>query len=264
VNNLSLRIITAVVLVALIVCCLFVLPDGVAELLFALFFCVGAWEWASFVFGARFFPRALYVAVLAVIAAYLYISLASQGSVSPVLWVAIVWWLVAALWLARFDGSANRIWIVCAGFLALLPAFLAVLGLLRLQQGDWLFIWFVAIVAAADIGAYFTGKQFGRNKLAPSISPGKTREGVYGGLLAAVVVGAAGAVVLDYSPVWFALAGGVIAVFSVVGDLTVSAFKRQAGLKDSGVLLPGHGGVLDRIDGLIAAMPVFLIALSWA
>ena len=120
-----------------------------------------------------------------------------------------------------------------------------------------------AIVAAADICAYAAGKLFGRRKLAPTVSPGKTWEGQYGGLVAAIAVGAGGAALLGLPAGSFAVVAAVMAPLSVIGDLTVSAFKRQAGLKDSGVLFPGHGGVLDRIDGLVAALPLFLLALGW-
>jgi phosphatidate cytidylyltransferase len=119
------------------------------------------------------------------------------------------------------------------------------------------------IVWAADIGAYFSGKRFGRVKLAPSISPGKTWEGVAGGLLAVLllVVGRgywAGSDLAVLVP--FCLA---VAMISVVGDLTVSIFKRNAGVKDSGSLFPGHGGLLDRIDSVTAAAPLFALGISW-
>ena len=147
------------------------------------------------------------------------------------------------------------------GIVALLPAWYAVQRLFADTNGSSMFLWVVAIVAAADIGAYFTGRSLGRTKLAPQISPGKTREGLLGGLVAAALVGAAGAQLFGLPPVPFLFAGAVIAMISVVGDLTVSAFKRTAGLKDSGWILPGHGGVMDRIDSLVAALPLFVLVL---
>jgi len=130
------------------------------------------------------------------------------------------------------------------------------------------------VVWLADIGAYFAGKAFGRHKLAPSISPGKTREGALGGWLAVMIVGSAGAATLVFAPTLFSAlvehlgwAGALISltvltVFSVIGDLFESLLKRQAGVKDSSGLLPGHGGVLDRIDALLPVLPIALLLLG--
>jgi phosphatidate cytidylyltransferase len=129
-----------------------------------------------------------------------------------------------------------------------------------------LLLFLLVLTAAADVGAYFGGRHFGRRKLAPQVSPGKTWEGLMSGMLAASLAAAGGALLLD-QPIlpWFALCLAV-ALVSVVGDLVESMFKRRTGLKDSGHLLPGHGGVLDRIDSLTAAGPAFmlgLLALGW-
>ena len=145
---------------------------------------------------------------------------------------------VLALWLAWFALAQARI----AGVNFLLSAF--------------------ALVWAADIGAFFAGRRFGRRKLAPEVSPNKTWEGALGGALAGLAVAAAGAVWLD-SPALPLLGVGLVVVFaSMVGDLTESMFKRFAGLKDSGRLLPGHGGILDRIDSITAAGPFFVLGLA--
>ena len=122
----------------------------------------------------------------------------------------------------------------------------------------------MVLVWGADIGAYFSGRAFGKRKLAPAVSPGKSWEGVYGGLALTLVITLVVGVVRDWSgkEIFLALAGTAIVVFiSVVGDLTESMFKRQAGIKDSSNLLPGHGGVLDRIDSLTAAIPIFAVLL---
>jgi phosphatidate cytidylyltransferase len=118
------------------------------------------------------------------------------------------------------------------------------------------------LVVAADIGAYFAGRRFGRNKLAPRVSPGKTWEGVAGGLVAAALMAAVGVWWFDVSAGRFIALCMVVVVASIVGDLTESLFKRHAGLKDSGTILPGHGGVLDRVDSVTAAAPVFLLGLQ--
>jgi phosphatidate cytidylyltransferase len=120
----------------------------------------------------------------------------------------------------------------------------------------------LAIVWAADVGAYAVGRSFGKNKLAPSVSPGKTWEGVVGGLCCAGVVGGLAGYVLGTTALLFAALAVVTAALSVVGDLNVSMFKRNAGLKDSGSLLPGHGGVLDRIDSVTAAVAIFVLGLA--
>jgi phosphatidate cytidylyltransferase len=122
----------------------------------------------------------------------------------------------------------------------------------------------MVLVWGADIGAYFSGRAFGKRKLAPQVSPGKSWEGVYGGLLLSLVITAIVGFVRDWSFVQMliGLIGAAVIVFiSVVGDLTESMFKRQAGIKDSSNLLPGHGGVLDRIDSLTAAIPIFAVLL---
>jgi phosphatidate cytidylyltransferase len=143
---------------------------------------------------------------------------------------------------------------------ALVPVWLA---LVRLhEQGPQLMLFLLLLVVAADIGAYFAGRALGKHKLAPRVSPGKTWEGVGGGLVAAAMMAAFGVWWFDMDAVPFMALCIVVAIASVVGDLTESMFKRHAGLKDSGNLLPGHGGVLDRVDSVTAAAPVFLIGLE--
>jgi phosphatidate cytidylyltransferase len=121
-------------------------------------------------------------------------------------------------------------------------------------------------VAITDSGAYFTGKAFGRNKLAPELSPGKTREGMFGGVAGAVVWSILGAWFFDLPAtdwLYFILLSLVVAFMSVSGDLFESLIKREAGMKDSGDILPGHGGILDRVDGLIATLPIFTLGIFW-
>ena len=143
----------------------------------------------------------------------------------------------------------------------LLPLYNALIALYLASPAILLGV--LLIVWAADTGAFAAGKLFGRVKLAPKISPGKTWEGVIGGLLTVAILAAAGAYLFDARVdvlVPFCLA---IACASVVGDLTVSMFKRTAGLKDSGTLFPGHGGVLDRVDSVAAAAPLFALGIAW-
>jgi phosphatidate cytidylyltransferase len=153
--------------------------------------------------------------------------------------------------------------LIC-GLAVLIPAFVA---LARLQisahgfaRGPLLVLWLVLMVCAADIGAYFAGRAFGRRKLA-LVSPGKTWEGALGGLLMVAVAAALGAVYFDLPALTVVTFGIGVGIFSIIGDLTESMFKRAASLKDSGSLLPGHGGLLDRIDSVTAAAPLYALGL---
>jgi phosphatidate cytidylyltransferase len=154
--------------------------------------------------------------------------------------------------------------LVC-GILVLVPPFIALARVLLaargFARGPEMVLWMLLLVFAADIGAFFAGRKLGRHKLAPRVSPGKTWEGAIGGLAAVAVVALIGTLHFGLP-----VAGGVafacgVGAFSVIGDLTESMFKRAAGLKDSGSLLPGHGGVLDRIDSVTAAAPLYALGL---
>ena len=153
------------------------------------------------------------------------------------------------------------------GLLVLVPAWLAAVFLLSYAHGKAMLVFMVILVAGADIGAYFAGRRFGHNKLAPKVSPGKTWEGVMGGQLAVISLAVIVYLALGLSRITL-LAAVAIAVCgaaaSVVGDLVESMVKRHCGVKDSGTLLPGHGGLLDRIDGMTAAAPVFSLGLILA
>ena len=179
---------------------------------------------------------------------------------------AAVFWILALGVVLTYPRSRivllSKPAMIAAGAVALPGAWLALVQTAKAPQGPGLLIWLLAAVAAADVGAYFAGRRFGRRKLAPRISPGKTTEGVIGGAVAILAWGIAGAVYFGAATPsltrWPALVA-VLFVASVTGDLFESAFKRARGVKDSGGLLPGHGGVLDRVDSVIAAAPVFAV-----
>ena len=172
--------------------------------------------------------------------------------------LAAAWWLVVApVWMWRGVKPVQRTWLNAAGFAVLVPAGL---GVLALQPGEVLMV--LVLVWIADTAAYFVGRAWGRRKLAPAISPGKTWEGAAGGLIGALayaIIGGFSIQGIAWAP--FLAAAALLAMASIVGDLFESALKRQAGVKDSGTLLPGHGGILDRIDSATAALP--LAALLW-
>lgn len=253
------RIITAVISLVVLGVVLFVVSEGVAQLVITAMILAGAWEWSGFLGLASKALRWSYVALIAALMALMIFVLPELSN--ELFQLAFAWWVVAFLWTFFFPTpipSAVR-WL--CGALVLVPLFVALLHLYGLSPQFLLFV--LVIVWAADIGAYCAGKLFGRVKLAPSISPGKTWEGVFGGLLLVAVVTLVWADYAEMEPAVllpFCLAVGAL---SIVGDLTVSMFKRTADVKDSGTLFPGHGGVLDRVDSVAAAAPLFALGLSW-
>ncbi|MCC5860374.1 MAG: phosphatidate cytidylyltransferase [Gammaproteobacteria bacterium] len=258
------RIFTAIVLVAVLLLVLLVLPPMAATLAVALAVLAGAWEWSGFLGLVQRVPRLAYVGLVGLVGALALLTTELLVDPRPVLWTALAWWALAFVWVLRFPRPIGRQVAALCGFAVLLPLWL-VLALLVTRPGDGplLVLLLLVIVWAADIGAYFAGRAFGRVKLAPQVSPGKTWEGVLGGLVAALLVAAAGAQALSLPVVGMLLLTPALVMISVLGDLTVSMFKRNAGLKDSGRLLPGHGGILDRVDSLSAAAPLFLLGLGW-
>jgi len=215
----------------------------------------GAHEWARL---CRLSVPSMYaVAVAAAFGALFWLG---DAIARPVLLAALVFWAVAVpLWLSRGVAAEHRIALVASGFFVLAPAGLALAALPPLQV-----LAVLVLVWIADTAAYFVGRAWGRRKLAPSISPGKTWEGaaggVFGALAYAIICGG-----FTGRVAWLPLVVGaaLLAVLSIVGDLFESAAKRQAGVKDSGALLPGHGGILDRIDSATATLPVAALLLPW-
>lgn len=256
------RILTAVVAAAALLVVLFVLPPLAAEVVMAAFFLAAAWEWSGFLSLPSVAARLLYVAVIGALLVTVGWLLPRETTVEVVLRIGLAWWFAALVWAFFWPTRiAKPVGWIC-GALVMVPAYIALVSLYSLQPAVLLFV--LVIVWSADIGAYFTGKRFGRVQLAPNISPGKTWEGVIGGLSAVVVVLVVASVYwleIDIAIVVpFCLA---VATISIVGDLTVSMFKRNAGLKDSGKVFPGHGGVLDRIDSVAAAAPLFALGIGW-
>lgn len=273
------RIITAVILAILVLAALFYCSVGELSLLVALIVTLAGWEWANLCGFTSRVLRVGYALVMLVAVAWCahftgfmtgnLDSLSMSGSFDKeaarqVLLVGCVWWGMALLWVQTYPLSAviwGHRWLrALMGFLVLVPAWLGVSMLRAEPNGEYLILFVVMIVACADIGAYFTGKAFGKRKLAAAVSPGKSWEGFWGGLACTLLL-AAGVGVYVGKPLVLVAMVVPTALASVLGDLQESMVKRHRGIKDSSNLLPGHGGILDRIDSITAAAPVFAMAV---
>jgi phosphatidate cytidylyltransferase len=253
---------TALLLAAVVITVLFWLPPWVAVVMAVLVMLAGAWEWAGFCGWVAPAQRIGYLGAIASAIAAAWWLTSDAAWLVAFLRVAALWWVAAFLWLALAAGKGGRAAVVVVGFVVLVPAAVG-LGRLALVEpnGRLLLLYLLVLIAAADVGAYFGGRRLGRHKLAPRVSPGKTWEGFAAGMLGAAAAGLLGARLFQQPLLpWLAVCV-LVALVSVVGDLSESQFKRRAGLKDSGTLLPGHGGVLDRVDSVTAAGPVFLLGL---
>lgn len=265
------RVVTAVILMAGLLAALVWLPPVGFDLLLLLVVLAGAWEWTTLA-GATVAPLRIGFQSLLLLSCGLLLLQGGDWLQWMILLAAVLWWPCAFYCIVR---QPRQVWLLrqpaallAAGWFVLVPSWLAVYWLQRLP-GERLFhvLWFIALVAAADTGAYFAGKTFGRHKLAPLVSPNKTWEGLAGGMVATAIVALAGArlgpsaVLHDVNALVVVLAALLLAAYSVVGDLFESLLKRTQNLKDSGTLLPGHGGVMDRLDSITAALPLFVLLL---
>ena len=256
------RIFTAAVLIALLLGIILLLPPVATVAALTLVVLAGAWEWSAFLRPPGAGARVAYLLLIAVLLPLAW--WVSEGPVGRVVLpaAAVAWWVVALAWVAFAPGRTARWSAALAGALALVPAWLALVRLrLDLPRGAQWLLFVLALVWAADLGAYFAGRSFGRRRLAPQVSPGKTWEGVLGGALFSAVLAAFGGGWFGVPRLVFVPLCLLAVAFSVVGDLTESLLKRFAGLKDSGTLFPGHGGVMDRIDSITGAAPVIFFGL---
>jgi len=275
VSMLRQRVITGLIMVAGFLAAIAFIPVPGLALVFGIIVAFGGWEWARLAGWTSPVSRVLYVLVLVVCMGALYQVCGLGGSpeakeVQPFLGLACLWWSVALLWVKSYPAS-GLIWGTVVmrslmGLLILALAWMSAIFLLSLSRGGMLMVAMVVVVATADIGAYFSGKAFGKHKLAPAVSPAKTWEGFWGGVLACLLLSIIAWYLLpvQMEHIGFGSVAAVVlvtGVASVVGDLCVSMVKRESGVKDSGNLLPGHGGILDRLDSLCAAAPVFALGL---
>jgi phosphatidate cytidylyltransferase len=267
------RVTTALLLAPLPIAAVLWLPTPWLAAAVAVVLLAGLWEWTRFAGIEDTLPRTLFLTANALLlVALVWGGGPSLFTLKLASLIGVLWWAVVLLWLSRpafgtGDTQAARGLKLLAASLCVVPAWCA-LGWLHAEDplGPRWTLFAIALCWAADSGAYFAGSKFGKHKLAPSISPGKTWEGVWGGLATAVLLAVAALPLLGLG--WGSLPAlmlltVVTAGISVVGDLFESLMKRHSGVKDSGDLFPGHGGVMDRIDSLLAALPVFVVGKAW-
>lgn len=257
------RIITALILAPSVIAAIYLLPLSWFAGLFFLLAALAANEFAQLAGISRLWQRMIYVAVLGLLVA---VSWNNADLMLLGLMLGGLLWLAAPVLIITFPRGRPLValgWpVALAGLVICWSAWLALVFIRSAPDGATWLLWAMLLVWGADIGAYFAGRRFGRRKLAPQVSPGKTWEGVCGGALAASVLCVGLLLIMQhFNPVWVVVIGLLIAI-SVFGDLFESVLKRVRGVKDSGTLLPGHGGVLDRIDSLLAVLP-WLALILW-
>lgn len=266
------RIITASVLIPTMVLGIILLPTPILAFAMLIFTLIGAWEWTRLVGLSHPLAKVVYVALLGATLGWVY-PLSMTGSyIVEILILTSIWWALACIWMvlqpvAQQAQRAVTALKLVAGWLVLVPPFVAIVKLHSLNPyGNYWVLFLFSLIWVADSGAYFSGKHWGSKKLAIKISPGKTWEGVYGAVLSVLVYSICVGLALTHSfqqLVWFILLCVLMVPVSVIGDLFESMMKRQVNMKDSGTIFPGHGGVMDRIDSLTAAAPLFVLGLMW-
>ncbi|MCG8489075.1 MAG: phosphatidate cytidylyltransferase [Chromatiales bacterium] len=263
------RVITALILAPLVISSVLLLPTAYVALLLAVVVLVGSREWARLSGFTALPQQLLYTLLMLLLLGCSYLWLPAAW-IPAIIGIAVLWWCFVLLRIIRYRSehtpSENALLKGLEGIVVLLPPWLALVTLHQIPDfGPGLMLFVLMLIWSADVGAYFAGHRWGNHKLAPQVSPGKTREGVYGAMVSALLCGVVLLWWLDTSllkSMLILLLCLVTMLSSVVGDLFESLLKRQRGMKDSGTLLPGHGGMLDRIDSLTAAAPVFLFGLT--
>ncbi len=265
------RIITAIVLLSALLLIVFFTNALIFSLVLTLVTLMGAWEWSRLADIRSIFGRSLYCFAFLIICALVYISL--DDSILLVLTISVLFWLLAFFLICTYPRY-NNYWkklsiLSLMGFLVLIPCWIVMLHLRTQDDFAFNFLSLIVLVAAADVGAYFSGRKFGKNKLAVLVSPNKTWEGVLGGLAASFLIAIIIFVLKSFlqdepiSGFLLVILPLLVSSFSVVGDLFESMLKRVKGLKDSGNILPGHGGILDRIDGIVSTAPIYMLLLIY-
>ena len=268
------RLLAALVLIPIVIAGLFFLSISNFAIVMLVIFALSSWEWAQFLHFTTKRSKSIFTILFTTLAAiiyylpsYVYLPI---NIFEIILLSSIAWWSVALVLVLSYPKSV-KLWgtsffnKLLFAFFTLMPFFIAMIQLRQINyglnsyEGAYWLLYILVLVWATDSGAYFAGRLWGKHKLAPSVSPGKTIEGLMGGVASSIIIG----LLVYYShffnaPFYPFMISSVVAIFaSVLGDLTESMFKREANIKDSGHLIPGHGGILDRIDSLTAAMPIF-------
>lgn len=270
-SSLVKRTLAGAVLAAVMIGATLTLPTLWFALLTAAFVLVGTWEWSAMAGWTAPGRRLAYAACSGLVLLATAWLVQSEAGLWAVLLAGLAWWLVALAWVVRaqqglpvdaLDYPPVRL---VAGWLLVAPAFGALVGLHAVpESGPLLVVYLLVLVSTADSAAYFVGRRLGKRRLASNVSPGKSLEGVAGAMVAVAVVAVAAVVLGGFDrPLAFLVSSLVTALASILGDLAESTFKRRAGVKDSGSIIPGHGGILDRIDGYTAAAPIFALGCLW-
>lgn len=264
------RIITALLLAPLIIWGIFVLSEPLFNLVLACVIGLGAWEWAQLAGWHKPLYRIGYVTFILILLYGISLVMYQQQLIMALFAIVLFWWVMKLIHLFSYRHRAlatevHTFTALLSGLPVLLGTYFA-LALLRNapEYGPAHIMMLMLLVWGADTAAYFVGRRFGKNKLLVAVSPGKSWEGVWGALVASIVLSLLGGFyfgIADTRLLLFLLVGLLTVVFSIVGDLNESYYKRRVGLKDSGKILPGHGGILDRIDSLTAAAPVYFVGL---
>ena len=270
-SDLRPRVLTAVALVPLIIGGILILPTPWVGCMFAAIILLAAWEWSSLMGWSSLTARACYTMAFVPGLYVAYLLSGSPWTLLAILGMGLLWWLSAFIWVIHYESGNDVVWLrspfvaVFGGWLVLVPPWTALVALhARGELGPSLVLFLLLLIWAADIGAFFVGRRWGVHKLARRVSPGKSWQGVGGGVLAAGPL-AVGFCIYGGKEIGAMVPFVLLCLFtvpvSVLGDLAESLIKRQAGVKDSGRLLPGHGGVLDRIDSMTAAAPFFVLGV---
>ena len=267
------RVLTAIPLAALVIWGMLTQPVEVIFYALLVVIFIAGWEWAGLcgVQSTGIQNRLLRFAYASAITGLSYLSQqfieSSSQWLNPLLGVTVLAWFIAIYHMFSKGPQAVSQGVSIAkffiGFIALIPPVLALMYIR--EQGNWWLFYCLSIVWIADIGAYFSGKRYGKNKLAPKLSPGKTREGMYGAVIATAAYAFMAGLFFDLQIIEILLLLIISAlgtIISVAGDLFVSLLKREKDLKDTGNILPGHGGILDRIDSVLTSAPLLALLLN--
>jgi len=263
------RLITGLILAVLALLGIFYLPRTWFALVAAVVIILAAWEWTNMAGLSNITCKIGYCCMMAI-----GLTICYYLPHSWLLIIGVIWWLISFYIILSYAKKANQLtekifwnnttYKTIIGFFILLPCWVGMLVVRDVTHGEIYFFYLILLISGADTGAYAVGRLFGKNKLIPAVSPGKSWEGFLGAIITGIILALMVALIwrIPFASwgTWFAMS--IITVLaSVLGDLNESLFKRLRGIKDSGTILPGHGGILDRIDSLTAAVPIFALGL---